>query len=256
MNAPVVIKIGGAVLNDLSSFWKQLKAMDSPLVIVHGGGIQSTRLARQLGHTPTIIQGRRVTGDLDLQIAEWTLRGAVNTHIVAEANIHGLKAVGFSGVDGAMIKVRKREPWQIEGGEINFGWVGEIISIDTTLINITSELGWTSVIAPLGMDHSGQRFNVNADTVACELAGCLGAKELLLVTDAGGVLRNLSDPTSRLPICSAADQKEGIEQGWIKGGMSVKLHTARKALARGVSSVWILRADDLLHRKNATSIIM
>ena len=255
MNAPVVIKIGGAVLNDLSLFWDQILAMDSPLVIVHGGGIQSTKLARQLGHTPRIIQGRRVTSDLDIQIAEWTLIGAVNTRLVAEANFRGLKAIGLSGVDGAMIKVQKREPWEIQGEQVDFGWVGEITSIDTSLIDITSELGWTSIIAPLGIDHSGQRFNVNADTVACELAVHLGAKELLLVTDTGGVFCNLKDPTSRLHTCSPADERAGIKQGWIQGGMSVKLHTGRKALLQGVPRVWILGVDDLVDKQKATSII-
>ena len=176
MRAPIVIKIGGAVLDNLTRFWDQIKAMDSPVVIVHGGGIQSTSLANRLGHAPKIIEGRRVTGPLDLKIAEWAMRGAVNVKLVAEANACGLKAVGLSGADGAMINVRRREPWLINGEKVDFGWVGEIVSIDTTLIETISDAGFISVIAPLGIDNSGQRYNVNADTVACTLAARIHAK--------------------------------------------------------------------------------
>ena len=114
------------------------------------------------------------------------MRGSVNVKLVAEANARGLKAVGLSGVDGAMISVRRREPWLIDGEKVDFGWVGEIVSIDTTLIETISDAGFISIIAPLGIDSSGQRYNVNADTVACTLAAHIHAKELLLVTDSGG----------------------------------------------------------------------
>ncbi len=255
MRAPVVIKIGGAVLDDLSRFWDQIKLMDSPIVIVHGGGVQSTSLAKRLGHTPRIIEGRRVTGELDLKIAEWAMRGAVNIQLVAEANSHGVRAAGLSGADGSMIRVHRRKPWIINGTEVDFGWVGEITSIDTTLIEAMSEAGFVSIIAPLGVDHTGQRYNVNADTVACALAGSIHAKELLLVTDTGGVLRDVKNHSSLLRTCSPSDEAEGLGQGWISGGMSVKLQTARGALEQGVSYVWILGADDVLQKQKATSII-
>ncbi|MCY4204391.1 MAG: acetylglutamate kinase [Bacteroidetes bacterium] len=255
MKAPIVVKIGGAVLDDLALFWEQVKAIDSPVVIVHGGGAQSTELANKLGHTPKIIEGRRVTGDLDLKIAEWAMRGRINVRLTAEANTHGIRAVGLSGVDGAMIKVRRREPWNIHGEKVDFGWVGEIISIDTALIEAVSDAGFISIIAPLGIDHIGQRYNVNADTIACTLARSIRAKELLLVTDTGGVLRDLKNSSSLLKTCSPSDERIGIDQGWISGGMSVKLKTARKALEDGVPSVYILGVDDLLQKKNATSIV-
>ncbi len=255
MRTPIVIKIGGTVLDHLSQFWDQVKSIEPPVVIVHGGGMQSTNLAKRLDHTPKIVKGRRVTSSLDLSIAEWAMRGAVNVKLVAEAHTFGLKAVGLSGVDGAMINVRRREPWLIDGKEVDFGWVGEIVSIDTTLIEANLNSGFIPIIAPLGIDHSGHRYNVNADTVACALAASIHATELLLVTDTGGVLRNQNDPSSLLTICSPSDETAGLSQGWIRGGMSVKIQTARGALEKGVSSVWILGVDDLLHKKNATSII-
>ena len=114
MRAPVVIKIGGGTLDNLDLFWDQLKLVKPPPIIIHGGGVQSTSLATRLGHKPRIIDGRRVTGDLDLSIAEWTMRGAINVRLVAQANARKLSAVGLSGVDGSILNVRRREPWLIE----------------------------------------------------------------------------------------------------------------------------------------------
>jgi len=255
MKAPVVIKIGGAILDNLTLFWNQVKMIESPVVIVHGGGAQSTSLAKLLGHTPKIIEGRRVTDILDLKIAEWVMRGAVNVQLTAEANAHGIRAIGLSGVDGGMIKARRREPWIIDGKKVDFGWVGEIVSIDTNLIKDISDAGYTLIIAPLGVDHTGQRYNVNADTVACTLAECIDADELLLVTDTGGVRKNVQDATSLLRTCSASDEIAGTEQGWISGGMLVKLQMAREALKKGVPNIFILGVDDLLDKQNATAII-
>ena len=255
MRAPVVIKIGGGTLDNLDLFWDQLKLVKPPPIIIHGGGVQSSSLATRLGHTPRIIDGRRVTGDLDLSIAEWTMRGAINVRLVAQANARKLRAVGLSGVDGSILNVRRREPWVIEDEIVDFGWVGEIVSIDTTLIETVSDAGFIPIIAPLGVDATGQRYNVNADTVAGALAIATQAEELLLVTDTGGVLKDPTDPESILRTCSPTDEAAGIDQGWITGGMLVKLRIARKALASGIPSVWILGANDLLLRQNATSVL-
>ncbi len=255
MNGLIVVKIGGAILNDLTEFWNQINTLATDVVIVHGGGVQSTSLARQLGHTPTIIQGRRVTGDLDLKIAEWTMRGELNIRLVAEASAYGIPAVGLSGADGSTVKVRRREPWRINGEKVDFGWVGEIVSIDTSLLKTLLNTAYIPIIAPLGIDDAGQRYNVNADTVACELAVALRAKELLLVTESGGVLLDVKDSASLLQKCSPADEHAGISEGWISGGMAVKIQTARSALKKGVPRVWILGPDDLIRKQYATAII-
>jgi len=255
MSALVVIKIGGTVLDNLSTLWSQVEAIEAPIVIVHGGGNQSTKLAQQLGHSPRIINGRRVTTDLDLNIAEWVMRGAVNTALVAEANVSGLHAVGLSGVDGRMIKVERRKPWMIDGESVDFGWVGEIVHINTTVIDQLTGRGFICIIAPLGFDLTGQRFNINADTVACSIAQEMNASDLIFVTDTGGVMRDLSDPESRLNSCSPDDEAQGIDQGWISNGMSVKIHMARNALNHGVSKVWITGVNDVLSKISATEII-
>ena len=117
---PIVVKIGGALVDDadaLAPFWDSIGQLceTAPVVVVHGGGPQATALARRLGHEPRVVQGRRVTTDLDLNIMLWTLRGAVNARLVAQATQHGLPAPGISSADGGTLRVQKRPPGQIDG---------------------------------------------------------------------------------------------------------------------------------------------
>ena len=253
---PVVIKIGGGILSNLGNFWSQVKALPPPVVIVHGGGAQSTALARQLNHDPRIIHGRRVTTDLDLAIAEWAMRGSINVRLVAGASTHGLKCVGLSGVDGNLMIVRKREPWTISGETIDFGWVGEIEHIDTHVLHTLMDTNYIPVIAPLGLDSNGHRYNVNADTVAGALATSLNARELLLVTGTGGLLRDASCSDTLLTTCSKADYEQGLSENWITGGMGVKLHIALQVLQSDIDRVYILGPDDLLKKQHATRVVI
>ena len=252
---PVVIKLGGAVLNSLERFWPLVADLDQPVVIVHGGGAQSTRLARRLGHNPRMVRGRRVTTDLDLSVAEWAMRGEVNLKLVAEGLMHGLNCVGLSGADGNLMRVRKREPWTIRGEVVDFGWVGAIEQINCELIATLLASGYLPVIAPLGLGADGQRFNVNADTVASALAVALVVPELYLVTNTGGLCRHADRPESLLAECTAATFEKGRKEGWITGGMRVKLEVSFEALARGVRTVWIVGPDDLVAKRNATRVI-
>ncbi|MDE2955688.1 MAG: acetylglutamate kinase [Bacteroidota bacterium] len=253
---PVVIKIGGAVLENLRQFWPLIAGLDRPIVIIHGGGAQSTGLARRLGHHPRIVRGRRVTTDLDLSVAEWAMRGEVNLKLVAEGLMYGLNCVGLSGADGNLIRVRKREPWTIRGEVIDFGWVGEIERIDCGLLTNLLAGGYLPVIAPLGLGPGGHRYNVNADTVASVLATALKASELNLVTSTGGLRRHADQPDSLLAECTAATFEQGLQEGWITGGMRVKLEVAFDALAHGIPSLWIVGPDDLAARRNATRVIL
>ena len=253
--APIVIKIGGGVLGELEVFWQQVASLQSPVVIVHGGGAQSTELARQLGHSPRIINGRRVTSHLDLCISEWVMRGSVNVRLVAEARAcQNLKCVGLSGADGNLITVRKREPWVIDGETVDFGWVGEITQVNPQLIHLLHGAGFIPIIAPLGIGPDGQRYNVNADTVAAMIAQTLKAAALYLVTDTGGLMRHASRPETLLANCRQEDFQQGLKQGWITGGMGVKLQVAFEALEAGVGSVYILGPDDLIDYEHATRV--
>lgn len=254
---PTVVKVGGAVLADddaTDALWQGLAQLreEGPVVLVHGGGPQATAVAERLGHEPRKVQGRRVTTDLDLEVAQWALRGALSTRLVAEAHGRGLRAVGLSGADGGLLRVRKRPPWTVNGDTIDFGWVGDVEGVKPRLLRTLLNGGFVPVVAPLGIDEAGQVYNVNADTVAAAFAGALRAQRLLLVTEAGGV----NDPDgARLSRCSAATFEKGAEAGWIRGGMRVKLTTALKALDDGVGEAFILAPDDLAARAEATRVL-
>ena len=260
MVRPIVIKVGGALVGSadlLAPLWDAVRTLreSAPVLIVHGGGPQATALARQLGHEPRIVHGRRVTTDLDLSIIQWTLRGELNTRLVAQAVRHGLPAVGLSGVDGGSLRVHKRPPWVMDGEEVDFGWVGDIDRLETNLLEYLLERSFVPVFAPLGSDGEGNVYNVNADTVACTLAAAFSAVQFLLVTETGGVQKEVGQPASRLSRIDERLFQEGVGTGWIGGGMRVKLNVAFDARRGGIPEVYILAPDDILTRERGTRVI-
>ena len=257
---PIVIKIGGALLAEpttLDGFWPAVQTLQetAPVVIVHGGGPQATAMARRLGHEPRIVHGRRVTTDLDLDIMQWTVRGAINVQLVGQAIRHKLRGVGLSGADGGLLRVTRRPPWQVDGTTVDFGWVGDVDHANMDVLDALLGPGFLPIIAPLGIDGDGAIYNVNADTVARTLAEALEASQFLLVTESGGVWRDPDDPDSLLDACSRATFEAGKADGWIQGGMRVKLQVAFEALAAGIPDVFILAPDDVLTRHRATRVI-
>jgi len=256
---PIIVKIGGSLIENeesMAAMWSALQALRerAPVVLVHGGGKQMSALADRLDHTPRRVQGRRVTTDLDLEIAQWTMSGGLNTQLVAEATAHDLSAVGLSGADARQVQVTKRPPWTIDGEEVDFGWVGDVEAVDPALINSLLQKGLFPIVAPLGVDEAGQLYNVNADTVACALARAVAARQLLFVTDTGGVRQDPEDPASHLDVCDAATFERGVEAGWIAGGMRVKVETALDALRDGVEQALVCAPDDLLSQNRGTEI--
>jgi len=212
-------------------------------------------MAQRLGHSPTIVHGRRVTNDLDLQIVQWTIRGYLNTQLVSQAHANAIPAVGLSGADASMIRVTKRPPWSIEGERVDFGWVGDIHSVDTELLTGLLDKNFTPIVAPLGIDAKGQLYNVNADTVAATLASALRAGQFILVTEAGGVRQHPDDPASLLPQFDRDLYNTGIEEGWIRDGMRVKLKVGFDVFEAGVPEVFIVAPDDVLERRSGTQIV-
>lgn len=260
-SAPSIVKISGTLAADpdaLDAFWTAIATMQKqrPVVVVHGGGKQATALAERLGHTPRFVQGRRVTSDLDLDVAQWALRGKLNTQLVAQAQQHALTAVGLSGADGELLRVVKRPPWTIDGETVDFGWVGDVKHANPSVLRGLLNAGFTPVIAPLGIDPEGHVYNVNADTVAQTLGAALKAQSLFFVTETGGVRRNAADPDSHLEVCTAETFTSGVDAGWIDGGMRVKLHTALQAVRTGVQQAFICAVSDLLARKHATRVVV
>ncbi len=255
-HAPVVVKVGGAVLGHLDRFWPQVKALHTevPVVIIHGGGKAASTLAGKLGHEPRIVQGRRITTSLDLRIVEWTMRGAISVDLVSQAFVHGLRGVGLSGADGGLLRVTRRKPWIIDGQEVDFGWVGEIADVNTSILVTLLSADYLPVIAPVGIDTQGQRYNVNADTVAGAVAVALQADTLTFVTETGGIRRHAQDPQTLMRSLDALQMRDGCEAGWISGGMLVKCQVAAAARRDGVQQVYITGPDDLIERARATRI--
>jgi acetylglutamate kinase len=254
-----VIKLGGALLADLDvlrPFWEAVQRLreTASVVLVHGGGPQINDLARQLGHEPRIVQGRRITTERDLELVLMTLRGTLNTRLVAAAQRQGLPAAGLSGVDGQTVQVVRRPPRPMGDTVVDFGWVGDVTQVETALLRTLLAAGYLPVLAPLGLDPEGLVYNVNADTVACQVAGALGATTLLLATETGGVRRNADDPASLLSVIDTPTFTAGVAAGWISGGMRVKLEVAFEACATGIPEVWVLAASDVQARTQATRV--
>ncbi len=255
-----VVKIGGALLEDssgLERFWDAVEqqSRSSAVVVVHGGGPQLTEMARRLGHEPRIVQGRRVTTDLDLDILHWTVRGALNTRLVASAVARGIHAVGLSGVDGPTLLVEKRPPWKLQGEEVDFGWVGDVKSVDGSLLLSLIEAGFVPVVAPVAVDAAGQTYNVNADTVAVSIARALKTSQFFLVTESGGVLQDPERPESLLQRIDPGTFSDGTSDGWIGGGMLVKLRVAFDAVSSGIEEVYIVPPEGLVDHSRGTRVV-
>ena len=225
------------------------------VVVVHGGGPQATEMARKLGHEPTMIEGRRVTGDLDLSIMHWTLCGELNTQLVAQAGAIGLPSVGIKGIDAQTVHVHKRPPWTIAGKEVDFGWVGDVETINTDLIELLLSYKYLPIVTPLGIDKKGQTYNVNADTIAQSIASALHAQLFCMVAASGGVRKDAHNAASHLPEIDATTYESGKEEGWIQGGMIVKLKVAFDARASGIQEVYITQPEDVYGRQKGTRII-
>lgn len=237
-----VVKIGGAITADavaLGHVWTGVSELRrrGPVVVVHGGGAQSTALARRLGHEPRFVAGRRVTTDLDLDVALWTMRGELNARLVAGALASVLPAVGLSGVDGGLVAVTRRPAREVDGENVDFGHVGDVVGCNPGVLTALLEAGFVPVVAPLCADAAGALYNVNADSVALAIAEGLGANALVLIAEAGGVLRDHRDPDTRIAFLDGATFDAGVRGGWIAGGMRPKLEAGFRAIARGVSEV-------------------
>jgi len=240
--AKIVIKVGGHALVDehiMDNIMRDtvlLRFIGIKPVIVHGGGPEITKLMEKLGKKPRFFHGLRITDDETLEIARMVLVGSVNERIVSLIGKHGGKGIGLSGNDGKLIVARKKAKQRMEGEEIDLGWVGEIEEINAEIIDITAEQNYIPVISPIAVDREGNSLNVNADSVAAEIACAIRAEKLILLTDVAGLLRNPADPSSLISQATPALVKELVAAGVIGGGMIPKVEACLKAAQRGVTA--------------------
>ncbi|MGH9321799.1 MAG: acetylglutamate kinase [Vicinamibacteria bacterium] len=236
-----VIKAGGAVFaseGKTRALLEQvalLHQLGIRVVLVHGGGPQSTELARALGVDSPFIEGRRVTSEKSLEIATMVLNGIINTRILAICRHLQLPAIGLSGVDASLIQARKRPSLPVD-----FGFVGDILEVDAGVLEKQIQLGLLPVVSPISADASGTLLNINADTVASALAVALKAEKLILATGAPGILEDPQNPRS---IVSFTDL-EGLERlkraGTLADGMMPKASSIESALKGGVPRVHVV----------------
>lgn len=241
----IVIKYGGNAMTDpqlQDSFARDvvlLKLVGMNPVIVHGGGPQINDLLDRLGKKGQFIQGMRVTDAETMDVVEMVLGGAVNKDIVNLINRHGGKAVGLTGQDGAFIRARKllMESKDAPGEFIDIGQVGDITSVDPTIISFLDSGDFIPVIAPIGVGPEGETYNINADVVAGKLAEILGAEKLILLTNTPGVLDKEGVLLTGL---TPRQIDEMVADGTLSGGMLPKISSALDAARSGVKSVHII----------------
>ena len=241
----IVIKYGGNAMTDpkLQDCFARdvvlLKLVGMNPVVVHGGGPQINDLLDKLGKKGTFIQGMRVTDAETMDVVEMVLGGAVNKDIVNLINRHGGKAVGLTGQDGAFIRATKllMENKEAPGEFIDIGMVGDITSIDPSIIQFLDTGDFIPVIAPIGVGPEGETYNINADVVAGKLAEILGAEKLILLTNTPGVL----DKEGNLLTGLTAKEIDALfADGTLSGGMLPKISSALDAARSGVRSVHII----------------
>ena len=241
-NKTVIIKYGGnAMINDelKNSVMEDitlLKYIGINPVVVHGGGPDINSALTSMNIKSDFINGLRVTTDEIMDVAQMVLVGKTNKQIVSLLNLKGSRSIGLSGIDGSIIKCKKPLP-VIDGKPTDIGNVGEVVSVDAKVLHHLCQDEYIPVIAPIGVDETGRSYNINADTVASEVACAMQAEKLILLTDVEGVKDNAGDVIFEI---KQSEIKKLIEKGVITGGMIPKLLGCLNATEQGVNTVHII----------------
>ena len=245
----VVVKYGGnAMLNDeIKTKVLQdivfLQCAGMHPVVVHGGGPEITDMLKKQGKKSEFVSGLRVTDAETVSIAEMALVGKVNTDLVARLNVLGGHAIGLNGKDANLIEAKKHLADVYENGEVNLadiGYVGNVEHVNTELINLLLDNGYIPVIAPIGVGSEGETYNINADSVAGEVAGALKAEKLLVLTDVKGIYEDYRDENSFISTLTFEKAQELIVRGSIDGGMIPKVKACIVALSGGAEKTHII----------------
>jgi len=246
MDKLYVIKIGGNIIDDgkkLSSFLKSFAAIEGKKILVHGGGKLATKLAEKMGVEQKLVDGRRITDAETLKVVTMVYAGYVNKNIVAQLQSFHCNAIGLSGVDGDTILAHKRKH-----PVIDYGFVGDVDSVNSPLIKILLDQNLALVFAPITHDQSGQLLNTNADTIAQEIAKAMGRVyevKLIYSFEKSGVLMDAEDESTVITSINPGYYKELKAKEKIFAGMIPKLDNAFAALNSGVDKVIIGKAEDL-----------
>ncbi|KYC40140.1 acetylglutamate kinase [Scytonema hofmannii PCC 7110] len=235
----IVVKYGGAAMKDSNLKDKVIRdivflsCVGLRPILVHGGGPEINSWLDKLGIEPQFKNGLRVTDALTMDVVEMVLVGRVNKEIVALINQAGGSAVGLCGKDGNLIKARPQ-------GDEGIGFVGEVNSVSIKILETLVSNGYIPVVSSVAADETGQPYNINADTVAGEIAAALGAEKLILLTDTRGILTDYKDPSTLIPKVDIQEARELISTGIVSGGMIPKVTCCVRSLAQGVKAAHII----------------
>jgi acetylglutamate kinase len=242
-----VVKAGGGVFADTESTRVLLEQVailhyfGVRVVMVHGGGPQTTEISEALGVSARMVEGRRVTDEKAIDVASMVLNGLINTRILGICRDLNIDAVGISGVDAGLVRAHRRAPVKVGSGEtVDYGFVGDIDGIDTTVIRKLLDNGLMPVVSPLSADERGVLLNINADTVAAAIGAALGAEKMVLCTGAPGILERVEDPTSLISYTDLRGLKRLREEGRIVEGMLPKAKAIENAIHGGVRRVHVV----------------
>lgn len=235
----IVVKYGGAAMKDAALKEKVMRdvvfmsCVGLRPVLVHGGGPEINSWLEKLGIEPQFKNGLRVTDAATMDVVEMVLVGRVNKEIVSLINQAGGSAVGLCGKDASLITARPAD-------EEGIGFVGEVTNVNIQILDSLVKAGHIPVVSSVAADETGQAYNINADTVAGELAAALGAEKLILLTDTAGILRDYKDVATLIPRLDIHDARNLIDDGIVSGGMIPKVNCCVRSLAQGVRAAHII----------------
>jgi acetylglutamate kinase len=239
-----VIKAGGGVFGDVDATRGLIEHyFGVRVVFVHGGGPQLTEITAQLGVPTQMVEGRRITDQRSIDATAMVLNGLINTRVLALCRDLGIDAIGISGVDAGLIRAHKRPPVKLSDGSgntVDYGFVGDIDAVDTTVIKKLLDNGLMPVVSPLSADDQGMLLNINADTVAAAIGAALSAEKLILCTGAPGILERLDDPQSVVSYTDLRGLKKMREEKTIVDGMLPKAKAIEDAIRGGVRRVHVI----------------
>lgn len=234
----VVVKYGGnaminqelkeQVMQDIVLLW----LTGVKIVLVHGGGPEISEMMDKLGKKAQFVDGLRVTDKETVDIVQMVLAGKINKTLVNHIQVKGGKAMGLSGMDGHLIEAKVKDE--------RLGFVGEITSVNIEPVTDLLEKGYIPVISTVGCDKESNVYNINADTAAARIAGALGAKRLIMMTDIAGLLKDKDDPSTLIPHITVKESEKLLADGTIQGGMIPKIKCCIDAISHGVKKVIIM----------------
>lgn len=241
-----IVKIGGNIIDnepELNTFLSRFSKLDGPKILVHGGGKLATEFAKRLNLKVNMIDGRRITDKPNLEVIIMVYAGSINKKMIANLQKEGCNAIGFTGADGNSIISIKRPV-----GEVDFGWVGDVVKVNTSIVSHLLELDVVPVFCAITHDQNGQLLNTNADTIASELAVAFASMyqtELYYCFEKQGVLMDINDENSVVESIDRAGFMNLIDQGKISDGMLPKLENCFQAINKNVKKVCIGKPEML-----------